>query len=151
MKIKQIFSKLLYFVVTFGFFVGVNSFFADLCIRNSGYSNELVSLTYVKNTGAAFSILQNSTTLLVGVSIAALILILIYVLKHLKTIKMKELFFISLLSAGVFGNLYERITLGYVRDFFDLRMFDFPVFNISDVFINLAVAALIILLIVKKN
>lgn len=151
MKLKQIFSKLIYFVVTLVFFISTNSFLSDLCIKNDGYMNEFFALNYIKNTGAAFSILQNSTNLLIGISIAAIILIAIYILRHLKTLKMKELFVISLLTSGIAGNLYERIVFGYVRDFFELRMIDFPVFNISDIFISLSVAAIIVLLITKKN
>ena len=64
---------------------------------------------------------------------------------------MKSIFFVSLLTAGIAGNLHERIVFGYVRDFFDLTFVNFPVFNISDIFINIGVIALIILILLKKT
>ena len=64
---------------------------------------------------------------------------------------MKEIFLISLLCAGIAGNLHERIVLGYVRDFFELKFINFPVFNISDIFITIAVIALVIIILVKKT
>ena len=64
---------------------------------------------------------------------------------------MKSIFFVSLLTAGIAGNLHERIVFGYVRDFFELTFVNFPVFNISDIFINIGVIALIILILLKKT
>ena len=55
-----------------------------------------------------------------------------------------------MLIAGISCNLYERIEFGYVRDFFKLNFIDFPVFNISDIFINISVLALIIIIIKNK-
>jgi len=46
--------------------------------------------------------------------------------------------------------LYERIYFGYVRDFFKLNFINFPVFNISDIFINISVILLIIIIIKNK-
>jgi len=55
------------------------------------------------------------------------------------------------LLAGILGNLYERIALGYVRDFFDLAFVNFPIFNISDIFINIGVLGIIILILLDKK
>ena len=55
-----------------------------------------------------------------------------------------------MLVAGIGCNLYERIAFGYVRDFFKLNFINFPVFNISDVFINISVIALIVIIIKSK-
>ena len=64
---------------------------------------------------------------------------------------MKSIFFSSILAAGIAGNLHERIVFGFVRDFFELKFVDFPVFNISDIFINIGVIALIILILIRKT
>ena len=111
----------------------------------------LFSLNYIKNTGAAFSILQDSRELLIILSVVALVLLALYVIKHLKSISLKTCFFISILSAGIAGNLHERIAYGFVRDYFQLNFVNFPVFNISDIFINIGVIALIILILIKKK
>ena len=148
-------SKFIYFVVCYVFFIFTDLYLSNILVEQltSGYkmSNLVFSLNYVKNTGAAFSILQNSRELLIIASMVALVLLALYVIKHIKTIPLKSIFFISLLSAGIAGNLHERIIYGYVRDFFQLNFINFPVFNISDIFINIGVIALIILILIKKT
>ena len=64
---------------------------------------------------------------------------------------MRTLFFLAMLSAGIGGNLHERIALGFVRDYVELNFMEFPVFNISDIFINLGVIAIIITILLKKK
>ncbi len=149
------FAKLMYFIVCFCFFL-----FSDLYFTRSLYhsvsdgytfSNNFMELTFVKNTGAAFNIFPNAREFLIILAVVVLTLLFLYVIKNLKSIWFKEIFFISLLSAGIFGNLHERICLGYVRDFFNLKFVSFPVFNISDIFINIAVIALVIIILVKKT
>lgn len=148
-------SKFIYFVVCYAFFI-----FADLymsCILvdkiTHGFrmSNPVFSLNYVKNTGAAFSILQNSRELLIILSMIALVLLALHVINNLKSISLKTCFFIALLSAGIAGNLHERIVFGYVRDFFQLNFVNFPVFNISDIFINVGVIVLIVMILIKRK
>ena len=114
-------------------------------------SNPVFSLNYIKNTGAAFSILQDSRELLIILSVIALFLLAMHVIKNIKSISLKTIFFISLLSAGIAGNLHERIIYGFVRDYFQLNFVNFPVFNISDIFINIGVIALIIMILIKKT
>ncbi len=148
-------SKLIYFVVCYVFFIFTDLYLSDMMVEqlSNGYklSNPVFSLNYIKNTGAAFSILQDSRELLIILSMVALVLLALYVIKHIKSISLKSVFFISLLSAGIAGNLHERIVYGYVRDFFQLNFINFPVFNISDIFINIGVIALIILILIKRT
>lgn len=148
-------SKYVYLAVCFVFFLFCNYYLSNELVYNLThglkYSNEFLTLNYVKNTGAAFSILKDSRELLIILSVAALVLILLYVIKHIKSLSMKSIFFIALLSAGIAGNLHERIAFGYVRDFFQLNFVNFPVFNIADIFINIGVIALIIMIIIKKT
>ena len=94
-------------------------------------SNPVFDLIFIQNTGAAFSILENSKIFLISFSAFAI-------------------FWASLLIAGVFCNMYERIAYGYVRDFFKLNFIDFPVFNISDIFINISVVAIVIIIITNE-
>ncbi len=148
-------SKFIYFAVCYVFFIFTDLYLSNIMVEQltSGYklSNPVFTLNYIKNTGAAFSILQNSRELLIILSMIALVLLALYVIKHIKTISLKSIFFISLLSAGIAGNLHERIVYGYVRDFFQLNFINFPVFNISDIFINVGVIALIILILLKRT
>ena len=148
-------SKFIYFTVCYVFFVFTNLYLSNVMVENlrNGFhmSNAVFSLNYIKNTGAAFSILQDSRELLIILSMIALVLLALHVINHLKSISLKTCFFISLLSAGIAGNLHERIAYGFVRDYFQLNFINFPVFNISDIFINIGVIALIVIILIKKT
>lgn len=85
-------------------------------------------LTLIHNTGAAFGILKNQTSLFIFSSITAIILIY-FGLKD-KKYKKSYKFSLSLILAGALGNLIDRISLGYVVDFLDFRVW--PVFNLAD-------------------
>lgn len=148
-------SKFIYFAVCYIFFIFTDLYLSqilvDKLVNGFALSNPVFALNYVKNTGAAFSILQDSRELLIILSMIALVLLALHVINHLKSISLKSCFFIALLSAGIAGNLHERIAFGYVRDYFQLNFVNFPVFNISDIFINIGVIALIILILIKKT
>ena len=148
-------SKFIYFVICYVFFIFTDLYLSNILVDKlvHGYrlSNSVFSLNYIKNTGAAFSILQNSRELLIILSMIALVLLALHVIHNLKSISLKYCFFIALLSAGIAGNLHERIIYGYVRDYFQLNFINFPVFNISDILINVGVIALIIMILIKKT
>lgn len=112
--------------------------------------NPLLDLIPVQNTGAAFSILQNARVFLICFSAAAILFIVVYTLRKIEKTSTIALFWVALLVSGIFCNLYERVALGYVRDFFKLNFVNFPVFNISDIFINVSVFAIVII-IIKYN
>ncbi len=148
-------SKFIYFVVCYVFFIFTDLYLSNVMVENlrNGFrmSNAVFSLNYVRNTGAAFSILQDSRELLIILSMIALVLLALHVINNLKSISLKSSFFIALLSAGIAGNLHERIIYGFVRDYFQLNFINFPVFNISDIFINVGVIALIVIILIKKT
>lgn len=115
------------------------------------FSNPLFKIIYVENTGAAFSIMQNSTAILIGLSLFALCAMSYYIIKNIDKINRVEMLCWSFLIAGILGNLHERIFLGHVRDFFDLAFINFAIFNISDIFINLGVIGIILLILLTKK
>ncbi len=145
---KPMKSRNLFFIACFLFLLLANLYFTDILLDVEGFDNAFFSLRHVQNSGAAFSILQNAREFLIISASAVLTLIFAHVYKH--SLSFKEMFFTALLCAGVAGNLHERIQLGFVRDFFKLNFIDFPVFNISDIFISAGVVALIILIITRK-
>ncbi|MBR6098741.1 signal peptidase II [bacterium] len=149
------FAKLLYFIVCYVFFLFADLFFSRMLYHSVSdgfsFSNRVFEITFVKNTGAAFNLFPDAREFLIILAVVVLTLLFLYVIKNLKSIWFKELFFISMLCAGVAGNLHERISLGYVRDFFNLNFISFPVFNISDILINIAVVALVIIILLKKT
>lgn len=152
---KKKLSNFLYFAINFLFYTGFNLYFSNMIsyklLNGWQLSTSLFDLVYIKNTGAAFSIMQDSTKFLIILSLIAFLTILYFVIKNLKTLSMKEILFISFLMSGILGNLYERVFLGYVRDFFDLTFINFPIFNISDIFINIGVIGIMILILLSKK
>lgn len=148
-------AKFIYFIVCYVFFIFTNLYLSNILVENISnglkISNPVFSLIYIQNTGAAFSILKDSRELLIILSMIALVLLFMHVVHHIKSISLKTCFFIAILSAGIAGNLHERIVYGFVRDYFHLNFVNFPVFNISDIFINLGVIALIIMILIKKT
>lgn len=148
-------NNVVYFILTLLFLTSLNLYFSGMIsvklIQGWKYSNALFNLVYIENTGAAFSIMQNSTKILIIVSFVAILAIFYYVVKNLRETYMKELLFLAFLLSGILGNMYERVAFGYVRDFFELTFVNFPIFNISDVFINIGVLGIIILILLTKK
>ena len=94
----------------------------------------VLELTYVQNTGAAFSFLAGSdlTWLLAIVSLIATMVIALALRKDFFPGPWGRLS-LSLLLAGAAGNLIDRAALGYVTDMFKTVFIDFPVFNVADI------------------
>ena len=146
-------NKIAYFLISIIFFIAFDLYFSELILNNlrfSQFENSFIDLIFVQNTGAAFSILENSQTFLIAFSIAAILLIIAYAIKNAEKFSVFAGYWTAMLVAGIGCNLYERIAFGYVRDFFKLNFINFPVFNISDVFINISVIALIVIIIKSK-
>lgn len=146
--------KYLFFILNFIFWLFLALFSSKLIVDNvtSGhhYSNAVFSLTYLKNSGAAFSLLENAREFLIIVSVAATTLLFTYVY-HNKALHYISLSFLALLSAGIMANCHERIVFGYVRDYINLKFITFPVFNMADIFITVGVIALIAILLFYKG
>lgn len=146
-------SKIIYFFVSIVFFTIFDLYISERVLSEFRFKlpeNNLFDLIFVQNTGAAFSIFENSKIFLIAFSIIAIILILIYVIKNITKYSAVASFWTAMLVAGISCNLYERIAFGYVRDFIKINFVEFPVFNISDIFINLSVFALVVI-IIKNN
>lgn len=89
-------------------------------------------LKYAENTGVAFSMFSDNRWILVGVTSIMLAVVLAFFLSGKANGKL-ELFSLSLLLAGGVGNLIDRISLGYVIDYIDVRIINFAIFNIADI------------------
>ena len=114
--------------------------------------DDFFSLTYVRNYGAGFSILQNETVFLSVLSIVA-VLVLAYLLIKVKKSDTISIISYILIISGALGNLIDRIRLGYVVDFLDFKIFgyDYPVFNIADSFITIGCFILMITVILESK
>lgn len=103
-------------------------------------------LTYVKNTGGAFSILSGNVWLLTIIGIMMFFLLLKYIKKDVTPTRSK-IWGWGLLLGGLLGNLLDRIIHRGVIDFLDFTFgkFQYPIFNIADIGIVIGVLILIII------
>ena len=97
----------------------------------------------VQNTGAAFSLFNESTVFLSALSLVVAISITILIWQT-APIRIWKGLGLALLLGGTIGNGIDRLNLGYVIDFIELIPISFPIFNIADISINIAVLFLLI-------
>lgn len=148
-------GKYLFFIASFAFWLFLALFSSKLIVDNltSGhhYSNVIFNLHYLKNSGAAFSLLQDAREFLIIISMVAVTLLFMFVHNHIRSLHYIAISFIALLASGIMSNCHERITLGYVRDYIQFNFFNFPIFNLADIFITVGVIALIVILFFYKG
>ena len=103
------------------------------------------SITYVRNTGAAFSIMENSRVLFIIIALVSLILIHKYLIMN-KVINKFLMISYSMLIGGIMGNMVDRILYGYVIDYLSFNIFgySFPIFNLADTFIVVSIIMLLL-------
>jgi len=130
----------LYFVSLSIFIVLIDQFTKYLMLHNKQlFINKdflLFKLDFVKNYGAAFNIFSGSRIFLSLISIIFSIL-LIYLIFRKNTLNSIELYSYSFILGGTIGNGIDRIYKGFVVDFINLNIINFPVFNIADISINI--------------
>ena len=114
-------------------------------------TSPILNMVYAQNTGAAFNLLNDSNRFLANFAIIVIFVVFLYLVHNINRTNKKFLFLLSLFTAGIYGNLYERLTFGFVRDYFELAFMDFPIFNISDIYITLAVTGLIITILFSRK
>lgn len=107
----------------------------------------VLKLQYLENRGAAFGIMQNAQFFFSLVAIVAIIGIVYFRYltprtRHYRPLRVLLLFII----AGAMGNLIDRLSLNYVRDFIYFSLIDFPVFNVADIYVSVATFLLVILI-----
>jgi signal peptidase II len=105
---------------------------------SSAFLPGLLSLQLVRNSGAAFSLFSGNPQLLGLVSLLVSIAVAVWIQKQGRMTLTRSLG-VGLLLGGALGNGLDRWRLGYVVDFLALVPVSFPVFNLADVAINLAV------------
>jgi signal peptidase II len=109
--------------------------------------SERIIFQLVYNFGAAYGILQNQRVFLLSMSVIVIGGAIYWSESFIQSIWSR--WGISFLLIGAFGNFFDRLRLGYVIDFIDIKLF--PVFNIADVCIDIAIVLFIIEMIKKPN
>ena len=107
-------------------------------------------LQYVENRGAAFGIFQGHQTafFILTVAVAALL-----VWFFIKIPSQRQYFLLKIpvvvCFTGAIGNFIDRVSQGYVVDFFYFKLIDFPVFNVADIYITCSAVFFVILFLFK--
>lgn len=100
------------------------------------------SITYIHNTGAAFSVLQGKTILLIIIQMLVILTIFGYVIYKRSSLHWTLKVSLALIVGGGIGNLIDRIYNGYVVDFIHFHFW--PIFNIADISVCIGCGLLII-------
>ena len=138
-------------IYIFSFLFLMIDFISKLIIKNNMMLNSSISviknffnITYVNNTGAAFSIFSGRQIFLIILGFLVLIGIIYYLRKE--KLNNYKIIYYSLLIGGIIGNLIDRIVYNYVIDFLDFKIFnyDFAIFNLADTFICIGVMLIIL-------
>ncbi len=114
--------------------------------QNITLINNVLGLTYLKNTGAAFGMLGDNTVLLIIFTVVFLA-IFAFIDFYYKSSNGWYIAGFSLIVGGAIGNFIDRIVFGYVRDFIELKFIDFPIFNLADTFLTVGVICYIVYLV----
>ncbi|QBL11192.1 signal peptidase II [Campylobacter helveticus] len=115
-----------------------------LTLRGMRYQSEYLDLTFALNTGVAFSMLSFLEHYLKYLHLAILLVLFVYLFWQKEFLKEHIVAFGMMLGAGC-SNLFDRFIHGGVVDmFFWHKWFEFAIFNVADVMINLSVALILI-------
>ncbi|MBE9226706.1 lipoprotein signal peptidase [Phormidium sp. LEGE 05292] len=107
-------------------------------------------LTYVRNTGAAFSLFSEDGSWLRWLSLFVSLALMAMAWFGPKLSLWEQLGY-GFILGGAIGNGIDRFVFGYVVDFFDFRLIHFAVFNVADVCINIGIACLFISIFRKSH
>lgn len=105
-------------------------------------------IVHWKNTGAAFGLFQNASTVLAILAVLISIMVIAYY-HHIPVEEKLMRTALAMMLGGAIGNLIDRLTLGYVVDFISVGTF--PVFNVADSCITVGVGILLLAMWISEN
>ena len=153
MKTQKQYGRCLTAIVLFAVLVGLD-LMTKLWAQNTLPEKPIIliqgvfELRYLENRGAAFGLLQNQRTffiILTVIFLAAMVYVYMRIPSDKKYLPLRLL--VIIVSAGAFGNFYDRLTLTYVRDFLYFSLIDFPIFNVADIYVTCSAVAFFILVV----
>ena len=106
-----------------------------------------IQFTYVKNTGAAFSMMQGMRWVFIAIFAVLTVLIVLEYFKFRMPFTKFDRILIACIYGGGLGNMIDRAFRGYVVDMIETQFINFPVFNVADCFITCGCILLIIRLV----
>ena len=111
---------------------------------------KVVSLTYLKNSGAAFSMLENQQWFFAIITLIAMGAAFVYLYRHIKG-SIWLLLGLTLIISGGIGNFIDRLRQGFVVDMFHLDFMNFAIFNVADIYLTVGVGLLLIYLLREES
>ncbi len=104
-------------------------------------------LRYLENHGAAFGILQGRQVVFVIITLAVLALI-VYLYARMPYLRKYRILRVLMvfIASGAVGNFIDRVSQGYVVDFFYIQLINFPIFNVADMYVTISVIVLVLYL-----
>jgi len=158
-KLGKIYITSLITYIVAAFFLSLDQVTKQLIAQTFNiYQSNVVfpwlNLTYVVNIGAGFSILRGKVLLLCLFAGTVSIGLIIFEMKtrHHRTKLLS--FSLGFILGGALGNLIDRIRMGHVIDFLDLRYNGqniWPIFNVADISINIGIGLLILYYIFQES
>jgi len=129
----------------------LTKYWAAISLRNADDIEIIpgfLRLSYTENPGIAFGMFSDANVrwILVGVSCAAIIVVMYYLVRTPSSNRLLA-FALALLAAGISGNLIDRIRMGRVIDFILAhyqQRYEWPVFNVADTVITIGAALMAI-------
>ena len=109
----------------------------------------LLSLTHLRNNGAAWSILEGQQWFFVLTTVIVLAVAIWFWLKNLS--KNWYAIGLTLIISGALGNFIDRVRQGYVVDMFQLDFINFPIFNVADILLSIGFVVLFIGILIEKD
>lgn len=102
---------------------------------------------YLENRGAAFGLFQDQRMFFfISVAVICTVVIWFYLKVPMERRFLPLRICAVLIVAGAFGNCIDRVRLNYVVDFFYIKLIDFPIFNVADIYVTVSTFALVVLL-----
>ena len=111
---------------------------------------KVVSLTYLKNSGAAFSMLENQQWFFAIITLIAMGAAFVYLYRHIKG-SLWLLLGLTLIISGGIGNFIDRVRQGFVVDMFHLDFMNFAIFNVADIYLTVGVGLLLIYILSEES
>ena len=92
-------------------------------------------LTYAQNQGVSFGMFSGNPLLIASIS-AVLCVVIILALFYVRSKPFVVRAAGFMILGAALGNLYDRLRFGFVIDLFEIRLFRFAIFNVSDIFLS---------------
>ena len=155
---KEALYKIKFFLLI-GFLIFIDFYSKNLAIENLVYGQSLetfipfIDLLLIYNSGIAFGIFDNGSVFTSYILLILTLLISLYLIwMIINESEVNKKIALSIITAGAFGNILDRINDGQVTDFLHLEIlnFSFFIFNLADAFITIGAILIIYFEIIYK-